>query len=111
MTITTVAPPVDTKRADYTAGLRTLADLLDNHDEVPLPVDGNLSPLILPFFGDNPVTAMGKAAAVFPGELNPRYRQGSHGVMLALAGKLNGLTVHLTRYLNAEDSTEGAETA
>jgi len=111
MTITTVAPAQAVTRANYAAGLRHLADLIDGHDEIPVPVDGNLSPIMIPFFGLNPVTSMAKAAAVFPCELNPRYRQGSHGVMLALAGKLDGLTVHLTRYLNAEDSTEGTETA
>ena len=111
MTITTVAPAQAVTRANYAAGLRHLADLIDDHDEVPLPVDGRLSPIMVPFFGETPVTSMAKAAEVFPGELSPRYRQGSHGVMLALAGKLDGLTVHLTRYLNAEDSTEGTGAA
>ena len=111
MTITTVAPAQAVTRANYAAGLRHLADLIDDHDEIPLPVDGNLSPVIIPFFGPAPVAAMTKAAEVFPCELNPRFRQGSHGVILALAGKLDGLTVHLTRYLNAEDSTEGTGAA
>lgn len=106
MTITTGPPAAETAtRAGYAAGMRRLADILDEHPEVPVPVDGHLGPLVITFTGENAVAKMTAASAVIPCEWTPLFRRGSHGVMLALEGRLDGLRIHLTRYLGDEDDS------
>jgi hypothetical protein len=40
----------DTSRREYAAGLRKLADIIDDCPEVPLPYEGTNSPLMITFF-------------------------------------------------------------
>lgn len=93
-------------RSAFTAGLRALADAIDKHDGIPLPVDGNLAPLSIAFMGDRPVQAMDAAAEILGCEWTPEFKDGSHGVLLALTGRLDGLRIRLIRYLTAEDTAE-----
>ena len=110
MTITTVAPAIDAesaekdRRAAYTAGLRILADVLDQHDEVPLPYDGSDDEVTIHFlFGDDPRAQMAAAARAIP--CNWRKNDpgdGSYDAMyLDLQGQLAGLKLKLVAYRTA----------
>jgi hypothetical protein len=104
MTITANPPDADiTARAGYAAGLRRLADILDEHDEIPLPVHGHLGPLTIQFTGEHAAAKMAVTSTIIPCEWATLFRQGSHGVMVALAGHLLGLRIHLIRYLGDGD--------
>ena len=43
-------------RAEFTAGLRQLAFILDSNPDLPLPYDGTASPLLIMFFGPDAET-------------------------------------------------------
>jgi hypothetical protein len=78
------------QHAEYTAGLRQLADLLDAHPEWPLP----LHQVILMFTGDDARGRFAAAARLFPGPLT----KSTTDKFFDLTGALRGLDVELTAY-------------
>jgi hypothetical protein len=62
-----------TDRSQYIAGLRELADLLEQHDELRLPYHGSSgnTPVAFHFFGgDDPKSEFVAAARLVPGKLD-----------------------------------------
>lgn len=80
----------DTDRAAYTAGLRLLADELDNHPAVPLPSHGReaLMPLLVFCRHPDEVAAFARAVG---GHLDKRASDDS--AFLRVTGRLAGLAV------------------
>jgi hypothetical protein len=98
MTITT-----DT-RAEYVKGLRALADLLEQHDELPLPYQGGKhSPMSLTFLSDDdPKGRLAAAARAMPGRLDKQVRESAeYGNYFDLRCRLDGLHIKLTAYRDA----------
>jgi len=90
-------------RSDYIAGLRQLADLLEQHEaELPLPVDGRLSPIGFHFLvGDDPKAELAAAVRAIPVHLNKHAPDpGYHETYYDLEGHLHGLRINLTAYRN-----------
>lgn len=84
------------RRDAYTSGLRKLADLLDQHPDLPLPSvgrGGGTPPVRIDFFGDDAREAMAAAARAIPGPLTKRVW--GDGAYFALDAQLDGLTVAL----------------
>lgn len=87
--------PVD-PRAGYIAGLRQLADVLEQHPEVPLPFQGHGMALTFSFFrhGDDNRAAMAAAAKALPCQL----QKAGSDEYFDLNGKLAGLKIQLTAF-------------
>jgi len=91
-------------RSEYIAGLRQLADLLEQHeDELPLPVNGRLSPIGFQFLlGDDPKGALAAAVRAIPVRLDKHAPDTSyHDTYYDLEGWLHGLRISLTAYRDA----------
>lgn len=91
------------QRAAYTAGLRALADVLDNHPEVPLPYEGTGASLgrRISFYylsDENPRAALAAARRAFG---VPMEKNDSMPDTFNLTGSLAGLHFTLTAYRNA----------
>jgi hypothetical protein len=88
-----------TDRTAYTAGLRALADLLDQHPEVPLPYDGTSTPITIMHLGTNPATRDAFAATVraFPGHRS----KDADGTYFDVTVDVHGLKVKVTTYRDA----------
>lgn len=88
------------ERSEYIAGLRQLADVLEQHDELPLPVQGTLLPMSMCFLsGDDDRSAIAAGARALPCRLDKRVRDGSGcDSYFDLHGQLHGLRVQLTAY-------------
>jgi hypothetical protein len=87
-----------TDRAEYVAGLRQLADLLEQHDELPLPHDGSATKLLLSFLGDDdPKSALVAAARVIPGKLDKNV-WGNYFDLDATLGGPQGLKIKLCAF-------------
>lgn len=91
-------------RDDYIKGLRALADVLENHDEVPLPYDGNSVPISAYFLSAaDPRAELAAAARAIPCSFrksvteDDKYSPGT----LKLTGNLHGLRIELVAYRNA----------
>jgi len=90
-----------TDRAEYIAGLRQLADLLEAHDELPLPVEGRISAINFHFlFDDDPRTALADAVRAMPISLakNDPASSDYAETYFELAGYLRGLEVKLVAF-------------
>ena len=87
----TTEPTVD-PRAAYTAGLRALADLLDAHPDLPLPVYGDLIPMTLGFYTPDARERIAAAVRLFPGTKMKRADDDYFRIDVAL----HGLSVQLT---------------
>ena len=90
-------------RAGYISGLRKLADLLEDHPEVPLPYQGQdptCSRLSFNFLDvrDDNKAAMAAAARAFPGKLEKGTTADTY---FDLRGNLDGLYYELTAYRHA----------
>ncbi|MGH3379523.1 MAG: hypothetical protein ACRDP6_32790 [Actinoallomurus sp.] len=87
------------RRAAYTAGLRRLADIIDNHPEVPLPVDGSDPKYLRMSFHflseDDPRAAM---AATRRALGVPMEKDDSVSNYFSLKGNLAGLYFTLTAF-------------
>lgn len=82
-------------RADYTAGLRRLADILDAHPDVPLPYQGSATPMTFHFLSAaDPKGDLARMARVFPGPFAKDHRD----TYFDLEGRLGGLRVKFTAY-------------
>lgn len=87
-----------TDRTEYIAGLRQLADLLEQHDELPLPHDGSGSALLLSFLsGADPKSAFVAAARVIPGKLDKDVRGNYYDLRGTLGGP-QGLQILLCAF-------------
>ena len=87
-------------RAEYTKGLRALADAIDGNDDLPLPSQGSISPITIQFLhGDDPRAAMGAAARAIPCNWRKNTWEGSSGTAyFDLTGELDGLHITLTAF-------------
>jgi hypothetical protein len=93
-----------TDRAEYVKGLRALADLLEQHDELPLPYQGGKhSPMSLTFLSDDDAKGrLATAARLMPGRLDKQVRESvDYGDYFDLHGRIHGLHVKLTAYRDA----------
>jgi hypothetical protein len=91
------------KRAGYITGLRALADILENHPEVPLPHDGTGSEIAINAFltSDDPRAELAAAARAFPCAWRKGARDGEYGDYFDLHGELHGLKLRLTAFREA----------
>jgi hypothetical protein len=93
------------QRAGYITGLRALADILENHPEVPLPYDGNLGDLAINDFLNtaSPREDLAAAARAFPIRWQKHVRGTVEGSpdYFDLKGELHGLKIRLTAYRDA----------
>lgn len=80
-------------------GYRLLADLLEQHDEVPLPYDGNQGSITFQFLNGSEKecrAAMAAAARAFPCTLRKRVTENNgSAAYFYLDGELDGLKVDL----------------
>jgi uncharacterized protein YbjT (DUF2867 family) len=88
-----------TDRAAYIAGLRQLADALEAHPGIPLPV----TEMTIHFMRvDDPRTALAEAARAFPCAWRKRAWTGESGQSyFDLNGRLAGLSLKLSAYRDA----------
>lgn len=78
------------ERAEYCAGLRGLAELLETHPDIPLPYTGDLSPLSwILASGDDQRAILAAIARALPGKVDKRVR----GDAFDLHGSIRGLRV------------------
>jgi hypothetical protein len=100
-----------TDRTEYVAGLRQLADLLEQHDELPLPHEGRKhAPMTFYFLsGTDPKAKMVAAVRALPVPLLKGPRDDNY---FDLNGTLHGLTIRLCAYRAAvcERVVVGTET-
>lgn len=99
-----------TDRAEYIAGLRQLADLLEQHpDALPLPYQGHWVPITFHFLtGEDPKSALAAAVRALPIRLD---KSGGDSYF-DLTGSLHGLSIVLTAFRNevCERVVTGTET-
>lgn len=87
-----------TDRSQYIAGLRQLADLLEQHDELPVPHDGSDSPITVHFLGgSDPKSAFVAAARLVPGKLD-KLAWADYFDLETTFGGPDGLRFALTAY-------------
>jgi hypothetical protein len=89
-------------RRQHTYGLRILADTLDAHDELQLPVEGSDIPLSFYFWDADARARMAAAARALPCKLAKGVRENDseEGGYFDMHGSLAGLTIKLTAYRN-----------
>lgn len=89
-----------TDRADYIRGLRNLAGILEQNDDLPLPWEGTGSSISLHFLhAIDPVSSMIAAMGAIPCGFTSRiatYVSGS--AYLDLDGELHGVKIKLTAF-------------
>jgi hypothetical protein len=91
----------DPKRQGYIDGLRALATVLATCPEVPLPYDGDLSPMSFYFLGHNDRhrREMAAAARAIPCAWAKVAEEGDNpNASMSLHGQLAGLRITLTAY-------------
>lgn len=88
--------PTDQQRADYVAGLRALAEVLEQHPEVPLPYNPTQGVISFHFlFGENPRADMAATVRALPCRLDKDPRGDDY---FDLIGRLHGLNVRLVAF-------------
>lgn len=94
------ARAIASRRAEYIAGLRLLADALEMHPEAELPAGGTTVPLSITFWGSSARERMAAAARALPCTWTKDYRDGGEGYesYFDLNGMLAGLKIALTAY-------------
>jgi hypothetical protein len=99
-----------TDRTEYVAGLRQLADLLEQHDELPVPYEGSATSMTMYFLSQGR-DAFVAAARVMPGRLDKKVRDTVYELRARLGGD-DGLKVDLAAYRNdvCERVVTGTET-
>ena len=93
-------------RARYIDGLRILAQVLQDHPEVPLPYQGRHdgTAMSFHFFGGEPRAAMAAAARALPCALRKEvrgYSDAAEDSYLDLVGALAGVQLRLTAFRDA----------
>jgi len=78
-------------RAAYIDGLRQLAGVLEEHEEIPLPFSGSITPLQTGFYGDGAREQMAAAVRAMPG----KWVKDASDKWLNLTGQLAGLRIEL----------------
>lgn len=106
MTLTQPAAAADSedgRRAAYVAGLRAVADTLEDRPEVPLPFEGRAEPLTFHFLYDgDPRAALAAAARALGGTWAKVTRDyGAGGAYFDLLGEACGVRLRLTAYRDA----------
>jgi len=90
-------------RTNYTAGLRALADLLDNRPNLPLPYTGSSSASPITFYalgaGQNPKDVLAQVARMLHGTATKTVS--ASGDYYSIAGNFYGLHIDATAYRNA----------
>lgn len=83
------------KRADYIKGLRALADLLETHDELPLPSTGHRDAFDwwLPWDVEDAKATMATIARLLPGEKKKTVGELGGSAWFTLAAQLHGLRI------------------
>jgi hypothetical protein len=92
------------RRAAYIQGLRALADILENHPEVPLPYHGDGTAITISAFlsAADPRAELAAAARAFPCAWRKKVRgDDQYGNYFDLRGELAGLRLCLTAYRDA----------
>lgn len=92
-------------REQYIAGMRELADMLEKHETIPLPIDGRLVPIDLCFLGHNETPQQwagqraerARVAALLPGKFTERT-QGVYSRLVGRLGGPDGLRVELSAF-------------
>lgn len=96
------ARPVDPMRAGYIQGLRKLADLLEQHPDLPLPYEGSSGAMAFQFlFGPDPKAAMVAASRVLHVRLDKDVVESEYGSYFNLRGHLAGLQIRLVAFRDA----------
>jgi hypothetical protein len=93
----TLRPP--TERERYVDGLRVLASVLEQNENIPLPIQGHSSTLTMMFYGKDEAIreAMAAAARAFPCNWEKRVSGGGESSeYFDLLGTLGALRVELT---------------
>lgn len=94
-----------TTREERIAGIRQLADLLEQHPEFPMPYHLESAELSIMFFsGDNDRDRedMARVARLIPGKLTKDVREsGEYGDYFDLHGRIAGIKIKLTAYRDA----------
>lgn len=82
------------RRAEYIAGLRQLADLLEAHPELSMPSSGSWSsdPIGIAEFGTGQRERIAKWARLLPGKKSKELG-GTSGEILRMLGRLRGLHI------------------
>lgn len=91
-------------RASYIDGLRALADVLEDHPEVPLPYHGHGCEISINFLsGPDPRERLAAAARAFPCDWRKDAWEAPDGgaAYFDLLGKLHGLRLKLAAYREA----------
>lgn len=85
------------RRTEYIMGLRMLADVLEGHPEVRLPVYGRSGARIHFYFDGTPdgITAMAAARRAFPCTWEKHFTGGENTDWFDLRGELAGLEIEL----------------
>jgi len=87
-------------RTNYTAGLRALADLLDNRPNLPLPYTGSSSASPITFYalgaGQNPKDVLAQVARMLHGTATKTVS--ASGDYYSIAGNFYGLHIDATAY-------------
>lgn len=92
--MTETKPNLD-PRAEYIAGLRMLADLLEAHPDLVLPAGKDaFADLTVAIFGDDQREQMAAWTRALPGEKR-KGQSGTNGDILTLNGQLRGLHLRL----------------
>lgn len=102
------------QRAAYLKGLRALADVLEQHDEIPLPHVGRTTAITIWFTigSSDPRSEMAAAAKAIPCTWHKNAWESSEQAFFELQGTLHGLSIDLTAYRDAvcERIVTGIET-
>jgi|GEM_PF-2367033 len=92
-----------TDRTSYTQGLRALADLIDNHPDLPLPYTGSGAAAPITFYvlnkTEDPKGTLAKIARLLPGSVGKNVSM--TGEYFSITGTLAGLHIDATAYRKA----------
>lgn len=86
--------PARPLRADFTAGLRQLADWLDANPDINLPADGTTLPLTFSAWGKDGRDKAREFAKAFPGKLDKDVDESYY----RLRGQMGGVSVEFCAY-------------
>lgn len=93
-----------TDRADYIRGLRTLADMLADHDDVKLPYDGTIGKLTVLPAGENARAQALAYLRLMAPKPTMEVQPGGDVAWLDIVGRIHGL--HVRVHLRANEVCE-----